>query len=153
MPLPHGTGYISPNGRKENSQEILGKARLKAGRVNSQLCISMPKVKALFRSLIPFSFVDCNTLLFPGLFPLSVSSPRQVHTRKEDRALAHNPRGAVYHSKEGLATESRSQLVILSSRSGGRRGWFSLFLQPLSPLFSLGPLKALVLNLPNTMTL
>ena len=39
----------------------------------------MCDVKALFRSLTPFTFVDCNLLLFPGLVPLSVSSfPQQL---------------------------------------------------------------------------
>ena len=55
------------------------KARLKTSWANSKLCISMSDVKALFSSLIPFSFVDCNTLLSLGLVPLSVSSfPWQV---------------------------------------------------------------------------
>ena len=41
---------------------------------NTKLLISMSDVRVLFRSPSPFSFVDCNTFLSPGLVPYSVSS-------------------------------------------------------------------------------
>ena len=49
------------------------KARVKASRVISKFCVSM-SLTARLRSLTPFSFVDCNILLFLGLAPLPVGS-------------------------------------------------------------------------------
>jgi len=50
------------------------KAALKPAGQTPTLWLSMSNVKALFRSLIQFSFVDCNTLPCLGLAPYPVCS-------------------------------------------------------------------------------
>lgn len=58
------------------------KARPKTSRTNSEFCISMSDVKALFIFPTPFSFVDCSTLLslVLVLYLLCSSSPQMSHT-------------------------------------------------------------------------
>lgn len=135
--------YITiSNGRKQNiARKPWTRARLKTSWASCKRCLSRSNVKELFRAPIAFSVVDCNTLLFLGLFPLSVSSPQQVYLRKEDHVLAHNLRGVVYHGKEGMAAESRSQLVTLSSQSSKMELGMLLTLSPFSFYSVWEPLK------------
>ena len=75
------------------------KARPKTSWANSKLCISMSDVKMLFRSPTPFSFVDCNTLLPPGLieYPVLLSrcsktlaSPTSWRSPRQSRLHLHS---------------------------------------------------------------
>lgn len=54
----------TPKGRKESIvRKYWIKTRMKPSWANSKFCISMFDVKQVFRSPIPFIFVDYNTLL------------------------------------------------------------------------------------------
>ena len=55
--------YLSEMEKRGHSEGLLDQSEVKTMRANSNLCISTPDVKGLFRSPTPFSFVDTNTLL------------------------------------------------------------------------------------------
>jgi hypothetical protein len=70
--------YHSKKEDREHSEEILDQ-RTTENQLD-KLFITVSDLNALFRSPTPFNFVDCNSLLSLGLFPLLTSSfPTDIH--------------------------------------------------------------------------
>jgi hypothetical protein len=97
LPSWRGGGWAQwGNNRPKQDQSPAGQTP------NSLSPCLMPR--GLFRSLTPFSFVDCNTLLSLGLIPLPVSSfPRQVPHDSSMPNIWGSPRRSRIASVQGHA--------------------------------------------------
>lgn len=69
----YGTGYVLPFQKEGGSRVRTFCNKAESPRTGFRFCIPVSDVKMGFRSLTPFSFVDCNILLFVGLVPQSAA--------------------------------------------------------------------------------